>query len=172
MFFPSLTHLRNYKIDTFIIEKLDNWLAIQNKFTYNNLNPLQFALDIKINESIAVSIFALCVQKPINIMNVKYKLICPNCSELDRYIYDDLSVLNDVTLDCDNCGLPYYPLEFNEFIEVYFSLNVLPAHDPSNLIKLNESTEKILGKSESLRVSDIDRFSLRGLFDSYGSTAI
>ncbi|MGG1553290.1 DUF5939 domain-containing protein [Paenibacillus ferrarius] len=167
MYFPSLEILKEHQIDPLIINKLDRWLGLQLPSTYFFLNPLQFAIDMSINTEISIQAFALCTQKSLNIMKVKYRLVCPNCGEYDR-VTSNYNFMNESLYNCTQCSAPYNASNFEDFIELFFELLIEPEHNPVSSLIIPKEVNKLLGKSESLRLSNVkDKPSVRRLLFSH-----
>ncbi|WP_139996300.1 DUF5939 domain-containing protein [Paenibacillus paridis] len=171
MYYPSLNFLKDYRIDPIIIDKIDRWLSIQLRSTYHFINPQQFAIDMKVDIELSVDTFALCCHNPISLMNVKYRVICPNCGQTDRHI-TEFDFESEYYVECSNCTYSYDVSENQEFIELFFVLLFEPEIKPTSQILLPEEVKKILGKSESLRFTDVKKGSTRRLLlNSYKNFA-
>ncbi|CDO03111.1 hypothetical protein BN988_01611 [Oceanobacillus picturae] len=142
MYFPKLDILRinnikaKYKLNDFLIDSFDSWLANQSELYYDYLNPLEFINDYGINKKLGLSIFSVSSSEEIFIskessplLRIKYIVDCPCCDENVNTYYNNKDIpnyeINCYEEQCTN----FIPANHPEKINIYFELLENPILD-------------------------------------------
>lgn len=163
MYYPRLDNLNRHNIDSFLIQKIDIWLATRRFATYNYLSPLQFSLDFGINQEIAIKLFLLCTLPEINLLRERYVVRTPCCERNIVSVYGQEQIPQKMR--CEEHGMEK---EVNiDDIVIWFELLSEPATQP--LKDIHITSRGILGKEHGLRPQMIRQSkdpTVRRLFDS------
>lgn len=133
MYFQKLEHLQKINgVNSFALNKLDEWLASKPIMEYDYLNPLDFSYQAVVNEDISLELFAKCSDSELftqfqegPLLKVKYIIGCPECDQSFQTFYS----IDDIPREYSHCNddcVGFYPLYHRERIEIYFELLDVP----------------------------------------------
>jgi hypothetical protein len=167
MYFPTLNIMKKYKVDEFLIRKLDIWLATRRKAVRKFLSPLQFSLDTDIDEDLSIDLFFICSEKDLELLKFRTIVKCPNCDRIIG-VYEEPTKIPS-SIYCDECN---FNIKVNQdIVETYFELTQLPMEQVINRdsIVFREGDDGS-GKAFGLRVEQIEKSKsdmARRLFGKY-----
>jgi hypothetical protein len=156
LYFPTLSAMKAFQIDEFVIQKLDVWLGTRRKAVWKFLNPIQFSLDSDIDEETAIHLFAVCTDQRIHVLQQRYSVECPCCNrELGLF---ELPAQIPQTIYCVACDEDVKVTE--DYITIWFKLIEKPAEQPyKQLAAASIRRGEALGKDYSLRPERLQRSS-------------
>lgn len=82
MYFPTLSTMKRYKVDDFLIKKLDIWLGTRRKAIRKFLSPLQFSIDTDIQEDVSIDLFFFSTENHVDVLKQRIVVNCPNCDRI------------------------------------------------------------------------------------------
>ncbi|TYS18483.1 hypothetical protein FZC78_02790 [Rossellomorea vietnamensis] len=154
MYFPTLNILKNYhQIDNFVISKLDSWLGTRRQAVRKFLTPLQFSIDTDIDEEYSISLFAICTDPKIKVLQEKYIVECPH----DNTILGVYTSAHEVPhrILCNECN-QYIDVSLNNLV-IWFELIQSPQLPQQNGKKDISRGNDIRGKAGGLRPARIKK---------------
>lgn len=129
MYFPILSTMSRYQIDSFLMNKLDIWLGTRRKAVRKYLSPLQFSLDCEIDEDISISLFSICTMQEISLLDEYYVVECENCNNRILGTFTQVSdIPNEIY--CGECDRNIEVTKYN--LLIWFKLLKEPQEQPYN----------------------------------------
>jgi hypothetical protein len=144
MYFPKLETIKTHKkMNSFIVNKFDEWLASQSEFYTDYLNPLSFISECGINKKLGLLVFALSASNQIfkedsPLLKIKYVIDCPTCLNNNGTYYNRTDIPNDL-IECfeEDCRF-FNPSHHPERINIYFELLDYPKIETDDILQIYE----------------------------------